>query len=149
MEKKEGGLVVNVSSLATQYPLPYMSLYNANKSALSAFTQSMFLESKFTKWIDFRLGDICTSFNKSAPKQLAKLQNRRMLKAWVQIERQLNQSPLPVVACRQLFKAIYKGKQGVLYGGSFFHSQILPRIHTLLPNSVLNKLLQIHYYNKV
>ena len=36
---------------------------------MSSFTQSMELESRKVKWIDFRLGDVRTNFNKSAPKQ--------------------------------------------------------------------------------
>ena len=37
-----------------------MPVYNAGKSALSSFTQSMELESRKVKWIDFRLGDVRT-----------------------------------------------------------------------------------------
>lgn len=147
MEEAGRGIIVNVTSLATLYPLPYMSLYNANKSALSAFTQSMLLEyEQSPSWIDFRLGDIKTSFNKSAPKQEEKIQNAKMRNAWIQIEKQLDESPSPEVASRQLFKAISKEKQGVVYGGSFFHAQILPFAYRLIPNFVKIKLLQKHYY---
>ena len=41
MELQEKGTIVNISSLATLYPLPFMPLYNAGKSALSSFTQSI------------------------------------------------------------------------------------------------------------
>jgi short-subunit dehydrogenase len=148
MEEAGQGIIVNVTSLATLYPLPYMSLYNANKSALSAFTQSMQFEyDKFPRWIDFRLGDIKTSFNKSAPKQEEKIQNAKMRNAWIQIEKQLDESPSPEVASRQLFKAISKEKQGVVYGGSFFHAQILPLIYRFIPNFLIIKLLQKYYYD--
>ena len=147
MEEAGQGIIVNVTSLATLYPLPYMSLYNANKSALSAFTQSMQLEyDKFPRWIDFRLGDIKTSFNKSALKQEEKIQNVKMCNAWIQIEKQLDESPSPKVASRQLFKAILKEKQGIIYGGSIFHSKILPLIYRFIPNFLIIKLLQKHYY---
>ena len=58
MEDRGSGTIVNITSLATLFPLPYMPIYNAGKSALSSFTQSMELESRTVKWIDFRLGDV-------------------------------------------------------------------------------------------
>ena len=59
MAKENKGTIVNISSLATLYPLPFMPLYNAGKTALSSFTQSMILEyQNHPKFIDFRLGDI-------------------------------------------------------------------------------------------
>ena len=57
------GTIVNITSLATLFPLLICS-YNAGKSALSFVTQSMELESRKVKWIDFRLGDVRTNFNK-------------------------------------------------------------------------------------
>ena len=54
MQKKGRGVILNVSSLATLFPLPFMPMYNAAKSALSSFTESMILEyQKFPKFIDF------------------------------------------------------------------------------------------------
>lgn len=147
MEKNEKGTIVNISSLATHYPLPFMSLYNANKAALSSFTLSMLLESKFTKWIDFRLGDVLTLFNKSAPKQEKVLQNINMESAWKQIEKQLNESPLPHSVVRKLFQSISEGKKGTLYGGSFYHAHILSRIHSFIPQFVLIKLLREYYFS--
>ena len=56
-----------------------MPIYNAGKSALSSFTQSMNLESNNElRWIDFRLGDINTGFNDSALKQDIESQSKSM-----------------------------------------------------------------------
>ncbi len=44
MAQSQKGTIVNITSLATLFPLPYMPLYNAGKSALSSFTQSLMLE---------------------------------------------------------------------------------------------------------
>jgi short-subunit dehydrogenase len=82
-----GGVIVNISSLATLYPLPYMPIYNAGKSALSAFTQTMMLESNSNiRWIDYRLGDVNTKFNDSAPKQDLVEQNESMKNAWCKLK---------------------------------------------------------------
>jgi short-subunit dehydrogenase len=148
MKKMKHGVIVNVTSLATLYPLPFMSLYNSNKSALSAFTHSMMLEyDQYPNWIDFRLGDILTGFNKSAPKQEKVLQNINMESAWKQIEKQLNESPLPHSVVRKLFQSISKGKKGTLYGGSFYHAHILSRIHSFIPQFIFIKLLRQYYFS--
>ena len=70
MAKQEKGIIVNISSLATLYPLPFMPLYNAGKAALSSFTQTMMLEyDNHPIFFDFRLGDIYSEFNNAQSKQ--------------------------------------------------------------------------------
>ena len=145
MEKIEQSTIVNITSLATLYPLPYMPLYNACKSGLSSFTQSMMLEYKTLKWIDFRLGDIRTSFNKSAPKQAEESQSDSMKRAWKQIEKQLDESPLPQVAAKQILRSLKKGSDGTIYGGGFFQARLAPFFESLLTNLMVREILRFRY----
>lgn len=146
MEQQGKGIIINISSLATLYPLPYMPLYNASKSALSSFTQSMMLEySESLRWIDFRMGDIRTGFNETAPKQKEKSQSQSMNRAWLQIEKQLNESPSAKVAARQIYQSIKKNKSGTIFGGGFFQAKLAPLFYRILPFSVLIKVLKIRY----
>ena len=145
MENIEQSTIVNITSLATLYPLPYMPLYNACKSGLSSFTQSMMLEYKTLKWIDFRLGDIRTSFNKSVPKQSEESQSDSMKRAWKQIEKQLIESPLPYVAAQQIIVSLQKGKVGTIYGGGFFQSKLAPFFEIFLSTRFLIKILKVRY----
>ena len=145
MENIEQSTIVNITSLATLYPLPYMPLYNACKSGLSSFTQSMMLEYKTLKWIDFRLGDIRTSFNKSAPKQAEESQSDSMKRAWKQIEKQLNESPLPQVAAKQILRSLKKGSDGTIYGGGFFQARLAPFFESLLTNLMVREILKFRY----
>ena len=146
MELQGKGTIVNISSLATLYPLPYMPLYNAGKSALSSFTQSMMLEySESLKWIDFRLGDIRTSFNESAPKQIEKSQSELMKRAWLQIEKQLNDSPSAKFAARQICHSINLGKSRTIFGGGFFQAKLAPLFYRFLPFLGLIKVLKFRY----
>jgi len=144
--EKMGGVVVNISSLAVLYPLPFMPLYNAGKSALSSFTQSMMLESsRSVRWIDFRLGDICTGFNQSAPQQDYKLQDGSMRNAWVQIEKQLQASPNAVLAATQIIQSVERNRNGIVYGGGFFQSRIAPFLRLFLGSFTLKKVLSFRY----
>ena len=131
MQKEGRGLILNLSSLATLYPLPFMPLYNAGKSALSSFTESMMLEyPKFPRFIDFRMGDVRTDFNRSSSKTTNFQDSTK--NAWAQIEKQLNASITPKVAVGQIYNRIKKDKSGTFYGGTCFHCLILPFIYRYL-----------------
>ena len=118
--RESKGVILNVSSLATLYPLPYMPIYNAGKSALSSFTQSMNLESNNElRWIDFRLGDINTGFNDSALKQDFESQSKSMRNAWRQIDKQLMDSPDAKFAANKMIQSILENKNGTLFRGNF------------------------------
>ena len=65
MQTRHCGALVNVSSLAVEFPLPFMSGYNTVKAGLSAFSESLMVEVAGTGVIviDFRPGDYRTGFN--------------------------------------------------------------------------------------
>jgi short-subunit dehydrogenase len=147
MAEQNKGTIVNISSLATLYPLPFMPLYNAGKSALSSFSQSMMLEyQNRPKFIDFRLGDISSEFNNAQTKQSENKWSERMKSAWHQIEKQLLESPKPEIAAVQLLKIITQEKSGVFYGGGFFQSKIAPKLRIFLNHRGLLFLLHNRYF---
>jgi len=146
MAKAGKGTILNLSSLATMYPLPYMPLYNAGKSALSSFTESMMLEyHESPKFIDFRMGDVRTKFNQVASAQPLENQSSKMKKAWSRIDWQLERSPPPKTAALKIIKSLDKNKSCRVYGGSFFHRIILPIIHPIFTARLLQKILQKYY----
>jgi len=146
MSENGMGTILNLSSLATLYPLPYMPMYNAGKSALSSFTQTMMLEyTKFPRFIDFRMGDVRTDFNNSASKQDKKNLSTNAHHAWKQIEKQLSESILPKKAANQVWKAIFKNKSGSYYGGTFFQSNILIMFFKLVPRNWMKPIINAWY----
>ena len=58
------GALVNVGSLACEFPIPYLSGYNAAKAGLAAFSESLLLEaeSRAAQVVELRLGDFATGF---------------------------------------------------------------------------------------
>ncbi len=146
MQVSGKGAIVNITSLATLFPLPFMPLYNAGKSGLSSFTQSLMLEyPEYPKLIDYRLGDVRTSFNQSAPKQNESKQTEFMKKAWRKIESQLDDSPLPSSAVIRIMEVLRKKRSGVFYGGGFFQSRVSPLIYRVMPFSLLQFVLKVRY----
>jgi short-subunit dehydrogenase len=145
MAEKNRGVVVNLSSLATLYPLPFMPLYNAGKSALSAFTYSLMLEYKNCPvLIDFRMGDVRTSFNVSATR-VPNRPSTSLNKAWDQIENQLHHSIPPEKAAELILHRVRKGKSGTFYGGTSFHGYFLPLVNHFLPQTIKNRLIRSWY----
>jgi short-subunit dehydrogenase len=67
MSPRNRGCIVNISSLATDFPIPFMSGYNVVKAGLSALSESLMYETRGTgvTVIDFRPGDFQTGFNRA------------------------------------------------------------------------------------
>ena len=148
MQKKGRGLILNLSSLATLYPLPHMPLYNAGKSALSSFTESMMLEyPDFPKFIDFRMGNVCSPFNSSASRQATLNQSAQVI--WAQIEKQLNESISLDSAVSQILARVRDDQSGTFYGGTFFQRIILPMVFRLLPNFIIRASIRFWYSQKI
>jgi NAD(P)-dependent dehydrogenase (short-subunit alcohol dehydrogenase family) len=144
MAEQSRGVIVNLSSLAILYPLPFMPLYNAGKAALSSFSQTLMLEYNHSPAIiDFRMGDVQTDFNRSAskPRDIQGFAKN----AWAQVEKQLNESIPVEIASYQILSRLKKKKSGTFYGGSFFHRAFLPMVQCFLPPSQIRRLISAWY----
>ena len=126
MVKKDNGVILNISSLATIFPLPFMPLYNASKSALSSYTRSMMLEFKNNPvFIDLILGDVRTKFNDNLSRQKDVSMSKRMISAWSQIQEQLNNSPTPGIIASKIASGQTKSRS-FYEGGCFIKVFSLP-----------------------
>ena len=145
MSKKGFGAIVNVSSLAVQYPLPFLPMYNASKAGLSAFSSSLAIEyqGRAPLIIDFRPGDFCTSFNEVANCSENEASDRASMALRVMKDR-LQKAPDPSQAARKLFSALREGRSGVVYAGNFLQSRVGPIFQRLLPVTWLHRF--VHWY---
>lgn len=137
MRARGGGAIVNVSSLAAEFPLPYMAAYTAAKAGLSAYTRSLILTEagKGVQLIDFQLGDFRTAFNEAmAPAQELSAREQR---AWDQFEKHLLAGPPPEQAARDLLEALARGKSGTVRSGGFFQARLAPLGLRLFPRGCL------------
>lgn len=129
MRTRGRGTIVNVSSLAAEFPLPYMSAYNVAKAGLSAFSESLMIETAGTSLtvIDFRPGDYRTGFNQAMPSRPPTTSDApRLARAWQALETNLQKAPLPVRAARDLRRALAAPRSGVVRSGSFFQARLAP-----------------------
>src|SRR5205823_9430093 len=65
MRSRGHGLIINVTSLASRLPVPFMAASNAAKAAMASFTMSIQLElpDANIRIVDLQPGDISTAFN--------------------------------------------------------------------------------------
>jgi short-subunit dehydrogenase len=132
--------VVLVSSLACEFPLPYMSGYNAVKGGLSGFARGLMIESAGTQpyIVDFRPGDFRTSFNRNMgiresypthPTQINRVGER--------LESIMSAAPDPVRAARALVRALRRKRHAVVRTGSLFQAKLAPLFSRLVPENWL------------
>jgi len=149
MAKAKKGKIVNITSLAILYPLPFMPMYNSCKSALSSFTKSMMLEYKcHPTFIDAVLGDVRTEFNEKTSKTTLDGWSESMKSAWLQIEKQLIDSPPAKDVAKRLKKKILTSKSGFVFEGGFLHRCIYSYVGRIIPESLKIKILQKRYFSK-
>jgi len=130
------GCIVNVASLATDFPLPFMSGYNIAKAGLSALSESLIFETRGTGVIviDFRPGDFRTSFN-TTMQSTSGLANSdsRQTKAWKTLEENINHAPSPAAAAEGLRKALLRRRSGTVRCGSIFQAHLAPFLVRFIP----------------
>lgn len=145
MRNRKKGCLVNVSSVAGEMNIPFMSVYNASKAGLSAYSQSLMLES-FTEppWIiDFRPGDYRTDFNHHINKRYPEGSDCEHV--WNQLEGLMSKAPSAAGAAEDLIADIRKFRHCTQYSGSFVQTSIASLASRLLPNALKRKVLRRYY----
>lgn len=141
MLARRRGALVNVSSLAAEFPLPFMSGYNAIKAGLSAFSESLMIEVVGTDVIviDFRPGDYRTGFNQTmhatsgVPPSTDPALVSRLQRAWSMLEANFRAAPAPERAAADLCRALRRGRSGTVRSGTFFQAKLAPLLARLAP----------------
>lgn len=148
--KAKGGYLVNVGSLAAEFPVPFMSSYNAAKAGVTAFSESLAIEAVGTdlKVVNLELGDFKTDFNHSVVKKISKNEIGVCADTvWKRIERRISVSPTPDTAANQLLRCIQKEKKGLIRSGTRFQTFWAPLFSRLAPRKLI-RIFNISYYGK-
>lgn len=138
MQSRQQGVIVNVTSLAAELPVPFMAAYNASKAAMASFTMTMQLElgDSLIRLIDLQPGDIRTGFNDSVPTSgMQDLRyHARAERSWNIVERNMRNAPKPEIVGRRIAELIEMDDPPPrVIVGDFFQAQIAPLIFRLLP----------------
>lgn len=136
MRKQKSGKIVNIGSVASEFPIPFQSFYSATKASLKAFTESLHTEvSPYGIKVSTILpGDIKTNFttNRNKNKDELDVYNKRVLKSLSVMEKDEQNGYDVSYASKVIYKVINKRKMpltkviGPKYSFMIFIKRLLP-----------------------
>jgi NAD(P)-dependent dehydrogenase (short-subunit alcohol dehydrogenase family) len=150
MRNHRSGLIINVTSLASRLPVPFMAAYNAAKAAMAAFTMSIQLELPDPKIriVDLQPADICTAFNDAIPKgvETDPRYKIRVAKTWDAVDRNMKNAPKPELVAEHVLRLIDSPSPPPrITVGDFFQTKIALFIFRFLPQRVRLWGLKMYY----
>ena len=149
MVERNRGALVNISSLAAEFPLPFQSAYNITKAGLSALNESLMMEVSGTKVVilDVRPGDYRTDFEGSVRRPpSASVPSPRLARAWTAFGAMMASGPAPAEAAAELRRALLRNRSGTVRIGRFFQAVIAPFI-SRFGSLALKRRIQASYFN--
>jgi len=150
MKERGSGMILSVSSLAGEMPIPYCAVYNGAKAALSQTVQTLMLEEPGPPWYkDIRLGDFRTRFNdamaRQSPASGDAIAVARWERAWQAVEHHMEQSPEVDRLASRLLATLARPRHETVRWGSFFQAILASRFSPLLPSRLLRGLIARYY----
>jgi len=140
MQARGEGLIINVTSLASRLPVPFMAAYNAAKAAMASFTMSIQLElgNSRVRIVDLQPGDIRTEFNQSIiVSDNVDRDEAKIARTWKVVERNMKNAPGPDLVALQVLRLIQSVEPPPrVTVGNVFESKIAPLIFRFLPQRV-------------
>jgi NAD(P)-dependent dehydrogenase (short-subunit alcohol dehydrogenase family) len=138
MQARGEGLIINVTSLASRLPVPFMAAYNAAKAALASFTMSIQLElgNSRVHVVDLQPADIRTEFNQGVIKSTNAnpRYNTKIAKTWEIAERNMKSAPPPDLVAQHVLRLVSTSRPPPRTTvGDAFQSKIAPLIFRFLP----------------
>jgi NAD(P)-dependent dehydrogenase (short-subunit alcohol dehydrogenase family) len=151
MRVRRAGLIINVSSLAGEMPLPFMSPYSLSKAALSAMSEGLVLElaGSGIEVVDLRPGDFRTDFHEATRRLVTPLDGAyspNIGKAWQAIGANMARAQDP----RSVATTIADLVDGKLHGpiiarGDVFQARIAPFLVRLVPRKWVQWAIGTYY----
>jgi short-subunit dehydrogenase len=138
MQARGDGLIVNVTSLASRLPVPFMAAYNAAKAALASFTMSIQLElgNSRVHVVDLQPADIRTEFNQGVIKSTDSNPgyDTKIAKTWEITEHNMKSAPPPDLVAQHVLRLVSAVQPPPrITVGDAFQSKIAPLIFRFLP----------------
>lgn len=149
MRKKQKGLIINITSLAGTFVIPFQVHYSASKFALEALTEGLRQELRpfGINVVAIQPGDIKTNFNdvtefgiqdKSPYSDWANI-------CWKIIDENMQKAPGPEVIAKKTWQVIQKRNPRTRYPAGDFLSTKFILFNRFISNRIKEKLVRIFY----
>jgi short-subunit dehydrogenase len=151
MIEAKQGLVINVSSLAGLFGLPYQGLYSASKYAIEGYSQSLRMELRSTgvKVVVINPGDFKTDFTQSRDKVPFPLKNEQLEKefnsAVASMEKDESVGANPDVIGKKICQIVDSSSPSHRYLIGALGQTIAVPLKRILPGGIFEKLMNDHY----
>jgi short-subunit dehydrogenase len=151
MRARNAGLIINVSSLAGELPLPFMAPYSLSKSALSAMSEALTLELSNTaiRVVDVRPGDFSTRFHAATRRLESPLipsYAPNIERAWRSIDQNMGRAPDPQRVADTLVSIVSgRIRRPVVAVGDFFQARVAPYLSRRAARAWVHWGLRIYY----
>lgn len=137
MQQRGGGLIINITSLASRLPVPFTAAYNAAKAAMATWTLTTQIElgDSPVRLIDVQPGDTSTEFNDSVRKEGVSHPRyaARVAKTWTVADTNMKHGTKPTEVARQISRLIeHPNPPPRLTIGRPFECVIAPMLYQLL-----------------
>lgn len=151
MRERRSGTIVNVSSLAAHFVIPFQAFYSVSKFAIRALTEGLRHELRpfGVRIFAVEPGDIKTKFNDMT--QFSLNQNSPYKywfdKVWQTIDKNMQVAPGPEVVAKTIYKAVTKGRRSTQrYPTGDFISRQFPWISRFMPDWVKEWGIRVFYH---
>lgn len=151
MIERKQGLVINISSLAGLFGLPYQGLYSASKFAIEGYSESLRMELQNTgvRVTVINPGDFKTDFTGNREKVTFTLNNPQLKKefdaAVASMEKDESVGANPETLAAQICKIVAKSSPAHNYLVGAIGQTIVPTLKKILPGAMFVKLMNDHY----
>jgi NAD(P)-dependent dehydrogenase (short-subunit alcohol dehydrogenase family) len=151
MIENKQGLIINVSSLAGLFGLPYQGLYSASKFAVEGYSESLRMELQNTgvRVSVLNPGDFKTDFTGNREKLPFPLKNEQLQKEYeaavAAMEKDESIGASPDKLAEKICSIVAKSKPAHSYLVGAIGQTIVPTLKAILPGGIFVKLMNDHY----
>ena len=151
MIEAKQGLVINISSLAGLFGLPYQGMYSASKYAIEGYSQSLRMELRNTgiKISLINPGDFKSDFTQNREKVPFPIKNDMLEKEYnsaiASMEKDESIGASPDLIGKKVVQIVASSSPAHRYLVGAIGQTIVPTLKTILPGGMFEKLMNDHY----
>jgi NAD(P)-dependent dehydrogenase (short-subunit alcohol dehydrogenase family) len=152
MRAQGHGLVINVTSLAAQFAVPFLGAYSAAKAAMASMTWSLQMEllDEPIRFVDVRPGEIRSNFNEVmdfTPQRESSRYTANLKRAYHVYNGRMRKAPPPERVAEMLLKVIESGGEGspIVSSGDVFQARVAPLLARFASSRLLRWFTNRYY----